>query len=228
MGVSKEACDAPDAKKTGRRGRGRTTRNLFERKPSKIVRIADPVLREAIGEAERSGCWFIYGSEKNGKTSLTLMMAQTLAKGERVAYISAEEGLDKSFTDACRRAGINVTDKILWEEYMSVEELVADYSKGKAPRIIFIDNLTVYSDEITPKELKKKLLDAMPGRLIVLIGHEERNQPYPAVARMASKMAKVNFRVQGLQASIVSRFGSGGDIVIDPDRAELYWGAKID
>jgi len=214
--------------KAERRGRGRTTRNLFERKPSKIVQITNPVLGEAIGKAERTGCWFIYGPEKNGKTTLALMLAQTLAKGERVAYISAEEGLDKSFTDACRRAGINVTDKILWEDYISVEDIVAAYSKSKAPRIIFIDNLTIYSDEITPKELKKKLIDALPGRLIVLIGHEERNLPYPAVARMASKMAKVNFRVQGLQASIVSRFGPGGDIVIDHDRAELYWGAKMD
>jgi hypothetical protein len=45
-------------------------------------------------------------------------------------------------------------------------------------------------------------------------------------AAMAGKIAKVIFHVQGLQASIVSRFGPGGEIVIDEDRAELYWGAN--
>ncbi len=217
---------AEEKNTTARTRRGRTTRNLFERKPSKIVGVANPLLQAAIGEAEQRGCWFVYGPEKNGKTTLALMLAQALAKEERVAYISGEEGLDKSFTDACRRAGISVDDKILWEEYMSIDDIIVGYSKPKAPRIIFIDNLTVYQDEVTPKELKKRLLDALPGRLIVLIGHEERNLPYPAVARMASKLAKVIFRVQGLRASVVSRFGPGGDIVINEERAELYWGSN--
>lgn len=205
-----------------------TTRNLFERKPSKIVQIADPVLRKAIGEAEQTGCWFIYGAEKNGKTSLALMLAKALAKSERVAYISAEEGTDKSFADAVRRAGVNTEDNILWEEYIGIEDIVENYKKAKAPRIIFIDNLTIYQDEITPKELKKKFIDKLPGRLIILLGHEERNAPYPAVARMASKMAKVIFHVQGLKATIVGRFGPGGDVIIDEERAELYWGSKMD
>ncbi len=216
-----------DKKPPGRTGRGRTTRNLFERKPSKIVSVANPLLEDAIGEAEQTGCWFIYGPEKNGKTTLALMLAQALSSDEqRVAYISGEEGLDKSFTDACRRAGINVEDKILWEDYMSITDIVACYSRPKAPRIIFIDNLTVYHDEVTPKDLKKTLIDALPGRLIVLIGHEERGTPYPAVARMAGKLAKVIFHVRGLRASIVSRFGPGGEITIDEERAELYWGTN--
>lgn len=207
-------------------GRSKTTKNLFDRKPSKIVAVADPALREAVGEAERTSCWFIYGPEKNGKTTFALKLAQDLAKAESVGYISAEEGLDKSFTDACRRAGINAEDKILWNEYMSLDEMIAYCRKPRSPRIIFIDNLTIYQDEITPKELKKRLIDALPGRLLVLIGHEERNLPYPAVARMSSKMAKVIFHIRGLRASIVSRFGPGGEIDIDEERSELYWGSN--
>lgn len=206
-------------------GRSRTTKNLFERKVAKVVDISNPALREAIGAAERTGCWFIYGPEKNGKTTLALMVAQDLSRGERVGYVSAEEGLDKSFTDACRRAGINTEDKVLWDEYMSIDELVAHYRKPKSPRIIVIDNLTIYQDEITPKELKKRLINALPGRLIILIGHEERGMPYPAVARMASKLAKVIFHVRGLRASMVSRFGPGGELEINEERCELYWGS---
>jgi Predicted ATP-dependent serine protease len=207
-------------------GRSRTTKNLFERQPAKIVKLINPILREAIGEAEQKGCWLIYGPDKNGKTTLTLMIAQDLAKGEKVGYVSAEEGLDKSFTDACRRAGVNAEDKILWHEYMNVKEIIEQFSKPKSPRIIIIDNLTMYQDEMTPGELKKTLIDGLPNKLLILLAHEERRLPYPALGRMASKIAKVIFHVQGLRASVVSRFGPGGVITIDEERSELYWGEE--
>lgn len=204
--------------------RSKTTKNLFDRKPKRLVQLTHPALREAIGEPEMRGCWFVYGFDKNGKTTFTLMLAQDIAINEKVAYISAEEGTDKSFIDACRRAGIREEDHILWDEYMSIEEIVEKYSKPKTPRVIVIDNLTMYQDEMKPSELKKNLVDKLPNKLFILLGHEERGLPYPAIARMASKVAKVIFHVVGLKAFIVSRYGIGGEIVINEEKAELYWG----
>ncbi|MFV0397358.1 MAG: hypothetical protein ACK5JU_05000 [Bacteroidales bacterium] len=204
--------------------RSKTTSNLFEKKKNAPVELSHPVFRTAIGVPERKGCWIVYGCEKNGKTWFTLKLAKEIARSEAVAYISAEEGLDDSFTDAVRRAGITTADNILWDEYLSIDDIIYKFRRQRSANVIVIDNLTMYSDEMKPTEVKKKLLDALPNKLIIFVAHEERRDAYPAIARMAKKMAKVIFHVQGLKAFVTSRFSAGGEIVIDETKSELFWG----
>jgi predicted ATP-dependent serine protease len=207
--------------------RSKTTSNLFKKKKNAPVVFTHTALQSVIGNAERKGCWIIYGCEKNGKTWFALKMAKEMAKHERVAYISAEEGLDDSFADSVRRAGITTSDKILWDEYLSVDEIIGKFKKQRSANIIVIDNLTMYSDEMKPTEIKKKLLDALPNKLIVFVAHEERKEAYPATARMAKKLAKVIFHIEGLKAFVTSRFSPGGEIVIDEEKSEIYHGLNI-
>lgn len=182
-------------------------------------------MREIIGEAEARGCWIIYGSEKNGKTWFSLFLAKDIAINERVAYISAEEGTDMSFQMAVARAGIMPSDKIVFEEYMSIDEIVEKYSKPKTARVIFIDNLTIYPDELKSVGVRD-LMNRLPNKLIVFVAHEERKEPAPACAKMAKKLAKVVVNVKGLRASVVSRFSVGGDFIINMDKCEMVWGAE--
>ena len=140
-------------------------------------------------------------------------------------YISAEEGLADSFKEAVFRAGITTADNIVWNEYISVEEIIEKFSKQRSAKIIVIDNLTMYSDELKPIELKKRLLDALPNKLIIFVAHEERKQPYPAIANMAKKMSSVVIHIEGLKAFVTSRFSSGGEIVINEEKADIYWGS---
>ena len=204
--------------------RSKTTLNLFQKKSISPVTLTHPVLQSVIGNSERKGCWIIYGFEKNGKTWFTLKLVKELAKHEQVAYISAEEGLDKSFTDAIWRAGITTSDNILWDEYLSIDEIIDKFKKQRSANIIVIDNLTMYSDEMKPTEVKKKLLDALPNKLVIFVAHEERKEAYPAIARMAKKLAKVIFHIEGLKAFVTSRFSPGGEIVIDEEKSEIYHG----
>ena len=206
--------------------RSKTTSNIFQKKKNALVVFTHTVLQSVIGNAERKGCWIIYGCEKNGKTWFTLKLAKEIAKHERVAYISAEEGLDDSFTEAIRRAGITTSDDILWDEYLSVDEIIEKFQKQRSANIIVIDNLTMYSDEMKPTEIKKKLLDALPSKLIIFVAHEERKEAYPAIARMAKKLAKVIFHIEGLKAFVTSRFSPGGEIVIDEEKSEIYHGIE--
>ena len=206
--------------------RSKTTRNLLDKRHDETIRFDNPDLQRAVGAAEIRGCWLIYGLEKNGKTWLALMLAKSIAATQRVGYVSAEEGLDKSFKDAVIRSGITASDNILWDEYLSVEEIALKYSKPKAPRVVFVDNLTMYADELRPSELQKKLIGALPGRLLIFIAHEERREAYPALARMAKKMAKVIIHVSGLKAFVTSRFAAGGEITIDPEKATLCHGSE--
>lgn len=206
--------------------RSLTIKNLLDKKPGKKVQFTNEALKRAIGPATLRGCWLIYGAEKNGKTWMALKIAKELAKYERVVYISAEEGTEDSFTAAVIRAGLTASDKMDVEEYMSIEQIIEKYKWPKAKNVIFIDNLTIYSDEIKPKKLKKDLIDALPNKLIILIAHEDRGEASPAVARMAKKMAKVVIHVRGLKASITSRFTPGGEIIIDEEKSALFWGEK--
>jgi len=64
----------------------------------------------------------------------------------------------------------------------------------------------------------------MPGKLIICLAHEERKEPYPAVARMAKKLSKVYVQVRGLKAFVTSRFSTGGELVINDEMSEIYWG----
>ena len=203
-----------------------TITDLMKKECKKNITISNNILQEAIGEAEAKGLWLIYGAEKNGKTWFSLKLAQALAATERVAYVSAEEGTDKSFVDAVKRAGITKADnKLFFYEYTPLYELIAFFKKPKKQNIIIIDNATIYADELKTVGIKN-LEKALPGKLIILIAHEERKEPYPASARMAKKMAKVIVNVKGLKAFVVSRFGKGGEIIIDEEKSMMYWGME--
>lgn len=206
--------------------RSLTSKNLLDKKPGKNVEIINPDLKRLIGDAGRSGCWLIYGSEKNGKTWFALKLAKELAKSEKVSYISAEEGTEDSFIAAATRAGITSKDRILWDDYISLEDLVGKFKKPKSPNIIFIDNLMIYEDEIRPGRLKSDLIDKFPDKLFILIAHEERKEAYPAVARKAKKIAKVIINVKGLRGFITSRYSSGGEVTIDYTKSDMCWGTN--
>lgn len=200
-----------------------TTRNLLDKCPGKLVRFDDEIFTEAIGEAELKGAWLIYGPEKNGKTWLTLKIVKSLSKYHKVAYISAEEGTDKSFTDACNRADISNADKILWGDYMSLDEMIEEFSKPKTANILIIDNLMVYRNEFRKKDIRD-FVNAFPKKLFIFLAHEERKEAYPACAKDVKKWAKVIINVKGLRAFVVSRFSKGGAIDINEEMSEMYWG----
>lgn len=203
--------------------RSLTAHNLLNKKDPKTLSFRNPLFSRAIGPAEAKGCWLIYGAEKNGKTWLALRLAKDMALDQKIAYVSAEEGTDKSFLDACKRAGITSADKILFDEYLSIEEIMIKFKKPKTARIIFLDNLTIYSDELKTVGIRD-LMRELPNKLFVCLAHEERKEPYPSAARMCKKLSKVIFHVQGLRTSVISRFSNGGIIDIDPELSEMCWG----
>ena len=224
----KDVDDNSDGKEKRKiKRRGLTTRNVYERKPGKAVVSDDAVISGVLGEdAECGGLWLISGKEKNGKTSFALMLARSLAGNHRVVYISAEEGTEGSFRAAMRRAGITVSDRIIWEEYMSPERIIEDYKGARTADFIFIDNLTVYRSEIGQTDILS-IRKALPGKTIVYVSHEEGNQPSPESAVMVAKLAKIVFRVVAMNVIVTSRYtNGGGNIVIDADRKSLFWGEK--
>jgi len=201
--------------------RALSTKNLFD-KQYKTFGFSG-LWAQAMGEPTRNGIWTIYGKEKHGKTWFTLMIADVLSEFERVLYISAEEGMDKPFVEAVKRAGIKASkSRLNYLEYIPIDELEERLSKRKSPNVIILDNCTIYAPDFKGGVLRK-LMHKYPGKLFIYVAHEEKNEPSNALGQMAKKLSKIIVRVQGLTAFISGRC-PGGTISIDEQKSQLFWG----
>ncbi|MFD2566106.1 hypothetical protein [Pseudotenacibaculum haliotis] len=201
--------------------RALTPKNLFDKKFTSFD--FKGIWEQIFGKPSTSGIWLLYGKEKNGKTWAALLIASYLSTFSKVLYISAEEGTDKEFVESCRRAKIDPkNNNIHFIEYEPIEDLYIRLKKRKAPKIVVLDNLTIYNEELKASGMKRLMQD-FENILFICVAHEERNKPYTAAAKMASKLAKVIMRVQGLMV-IVSGRVPGGNLKIDQEKAVLYHG----
>lgn len=182
--------------------------------------------QEAFGEPSDCGIWLIYGKEKNGKTTFALQLADYLSTLKRTLYISGEEGTQLEFTSSCIRAGIEETNvNIHFIDYEPIEMLRERLNKRKSESIIFIDNMTVYEDELKNGVLLN-LKNEFPKKLFIFIAHEESGEPFKATGRMCKRLAKIICHVEGLACDVSGRC-PGGKILINEQKAVLYYGENI-
>ena len=204
--------------------RALTAKNLFDKKYKTFPFTG--IWKEVFDEPETSGIWLIYGKEKNGKTWGTLLAADYLSKFTKVLYISAEEGMGLAFQNACKRAYIDPKNRnIHFTEYEPIEELYQRLKRRKAPKVVVLDNLTIYNEELKANGMKRLKQD-FPNTLFICVAHEERNKPYTAAANMASKLAAVIVKAQGLVLIVGGRV-PGGTLLINEEKATLYHGTAI-
>jgi predicted ATP-dependent serine protease len=195
--------------------------NLYSKK-FKIMEL-DGIWRDIFGDIEQSGCWLIWGRDKNGKTRLSAMLAKHLIKKYRVLYVSAEEGTSLNLRNIFQWAGFTSGDRMFQiMEYIPLEELKRRLTVRNAPNIVFIDNVTVYQDELAYGGVRQ-LLDAYRKTVFVFIAHEQSGEPYTATAKMIHKLATAIMRVQGLRCYVSGRV-QGGVIDIDAAKANLFHG----
>lgn len=183
----------------------------------------DGIWKDILGSPERGGYWLIYGDEKNGKSTFALILAKYLSTLEKVAYISAEEGTGHSFQNRCKRIGITEEHKFLAYDYNLMEDLLETFKGREFAKIIFIDNLTAYDDEINKKMILQLTKD-YPKTLFIIIAHEDRKEPVGAVGKLVKKLAKRIVRVVGLKALVTNRDGAGGEYIINDKKALVYHG----
>ncbi|WP_264520358.1 hypothetical protein [Flavobacterium sp. N1994] len=190
----------------------------------------DGIWGDLLGEPEKGGFWVIYGNEKNGKTQLTLQLSDYLSKFETVWYVSAEEGTGKTFQSNVKRAKIDSKNKKLkFSDYVPVEEITERFKSRQYPKVIVLDNATIYNDELKNGVLRKlHLLIKDKDVTIILLAHIEDNgkEPYTATAKLAKKLCDIYIRVEGLTAFVGGRC-PGGIITIDDQKAMLYHGSEI-
>lgn len=184
------------------------------------------VWKETFGTPTVGGIWLMYGAEKHGKTWGALLLSDYLSRFGKVLYVSAEQGIDKEFVDSIKRAKLEVdSSRVHFTEYEMIEDIKVKLQRRNAPKVVVLDNLTIYNEELRAKGIKE-LMQEFPKVLWLCVAHEERNKPYTATAMMASKLAKVLIRVEGLTMTVGGRV-RGGILTIDEEKAALYHGQKI-
>lgn len=206
--------------------RTKTLKNILDKNIERLK--LDGVWLKAFGEPGRKGkVWIIYGEEKNGKTWFSIMFADYLSKREPILYVSAEEGLEESFQEVLIRANVDTSNKKFKAvgKGITIKELDEYLSKRYAPKIIFIDNVTFYVDELKNGGLQK-LLNNHPDKLFIFLAHEDRGDVYTSTAKMIKKKADRIVRIQGLVATVGGRT-DGGKFIINQEKAMVLFGSDI-
>lgn len=204
--------------------RALSVKNIYDKKFKTFE--FDGVWKDTMGMPETNGFWLIYGQEKNGKSWFAIKLAEYLSQFQKTLYVSAEEGVGKTFVDACARAKVCHTSKLKFLEYVPIEDLNEKIAQKRAAKIVLIDNITIYADELKNGTLRQMHHQYKDTHLFIFIAHEEKNEPYTATAKLAKRLAKIIVRVEGL-ACFVSGRCPGGTLTIDEERAQLYHGTEI-
>lgn len=180
---------------------------------------------QAFGKPETTGFWYLGGQEKHGKSTFAMMLAKYLMNFEKVLYVSAEEGMSKDIIQAMKFAGLSDKDKnfhiINYEPWEDIDKRL---ESRKSAKIVIIDNSTIYRDEVTKKMISEfKQKKHIQNKLIILVCHEEKGLPDNALATHWRKLAKIIIQAEGLKAIISGRC-PGGTLMINEEKANLYWG----
>ena len=200
------------------------TKNVASKKFTQFIGLRG-AFKDTLDEPESYGIWIIYGKEKHGKTLCSLMLANELSQLVKVLYISAEEGISMHFQDSIERLNIDPNNrKLLYSEYLSLDELRVVLKRRGAPMVVFVDNVTAMIHELV-RDAARKLSQDFPNVLFVYVAHQDKNEPYTAIAKKIKIWAKAIFKVEGLRVSVSGRV-PGGEFDLNEEKSWLYHGTK--
>jgi KaiC/GvpD/RAD55 family RecA-like ATPase len=180
-----------------------------------------PKFKKLIGEPERSGVWIVWGNSFNGKTSFCMQLAKALTASGKVFYNTLEEGARKSFREVIVRENMQeVKRRFIIGDRETMDEIKDRLRKRKSPDIVFIDSLQYTG--ITKSEFKE-LKREFPRKLFVFVSHAEGKEPAGAIGRAVKYDADIKIRVEGYQATCLSRLGGDKNpYIIWEEGAKLY------
>ena len=182
--------------------------------------------RDAFGEPERGGVWFIWGRSGSGKTSFVLQLCKELSRFGRVAYDSLEEGASLTMKNAFIRAGMqDVARRVVLLDGEPMERLDERLSKHKSPEVVVIDSFQyTQMDFAAYMDFKRR----HASKLLVIISQADGTRPKGRTAVSVMYDASLKIWVEGYRAFSKGRyFGPLGYYTIWEERAEQYWTKEV-
>lgn len=181
-------------------------------------------LREAFGQPEQNGVWFIWGRSGNGKTSFVLQLCKELTRYGKVAYDSLEEGDSLTMQNALMRVGMGDVGRrfILLNE--NLKELDTRLKRRRSPDIVVVDSFQYAHIDLKQYE---EFIDRHKNKLIIFVSQADGMKPWGRTAQSAMYSASLKIWVEGYRAISKGRYrGNLGYYTIWAEKAEEYWSAK--
>ena len=181
---------------------------------------------DAFGRPARTGVWFAYAGQGNGKTSFLVQLIKYLATFEKVVYNSLEESSDHTLQLVFGKQGMqDVARRVSILEAESLKDMDERMSRRKAAKVWVIDTVQYLDlDWEQYLALKRKHHD----KLIIFVSHMEGNYPDGKVAIKIMRDAALKIFISGFIAVSKGRYiGSTGRYIIWREEAEKIWGHKI-
>lgn len=179
--------------------------------------------KDAFGNPERRGVWFIWGPSGSGKSTFVMALCKELARFGRVIYDSLEDGASAAVQKAAVVSGISkAKGNFQLLDCENMEDLDKRLLRRKSPDFVVIDSFQYaqlsYSAYTAFKERHKK-------KLLVFISHADGTQPSGRPARSVMYDATLKIWVEGYRAFSRGRFiGPVGYYDIWEERAKVYHG----
>ena len=178
-------------------------------------------LREAFGQPEQNGVWFIWGRSGNGKTSFVLQLCKELTRYGKVAYDSLEEGDSLTMQNALMRVGMGDVGRrfILLNE--SLKELDTRLKRRRSPDIVVVDSFQYAHIDLKQYE---EFIDQHKNKLIIFVSQADGLKRWGRTAQSAMYSASLKIWVEGYRAISKGRYrGNLGYYTIWAEKADEYW-----
>ncbi len=198
-------------------------KNILDKKYN-IVPFTD-AWKEAFGEPEARGVWFIFGESGSGKGDFVMQLCRFLAmyvgKG---AYNSLEESDSKTMQDTIARNGMSDVAKQMVFFKMPMETCSDWLAKRKGIKYLVIDSFQ-YTQYTFNQWLDFK--EKHPNVLIIVVSQCDGKIPRTSAARRVMSDADLKIWVEGYRAHIKGRYiGKKGYYTIWQKGADAYWGTE--
>jgi len=161
----------------------------------------------AFGNPEECGVWIIWGNSGNGKSNFVMQLLAELSLNKRVFYNSLEEGFGLTMQQSLQRVSTQLNHRNVLFGKESVEELEARLKKRRSPDVVITDSFQYL---LIGYARYKKLKEAFPNKLFIMVSHAEGKQPAGRTAKAVKFDADMKIWVEGFKAISNGRHNPGG------------------
>lgn len=183
--------------------------------------------KDAFGNPQNKGVWFIWGDSGSGKSSFVMQLAKAFAEHYPVLYnLLEEDPSDKEYIDRTKLFSMQDHKKTFHTSSYSPKELSVYLSRNKSKtKVVVIDSLPYFTKDWQDYMGLKK---TFPNHIFVYVAHAKGKKPKTDFEDKVMFDARMKIFVESYLASCKGRtIGSnGGNFIIYKEGYEKIHGTN--